>query len=134
MFTTARDPDGPLKPAERLVHSVASTASALTLVLAGEADLATSADLRRTLVDLVESSHVPVVVVDMSEVRFIDAAAVGVLVTAHAEAAARGHQLYVDGLRGIPAQVFEILALDWLRLPQPGAAPVAVAAVSRGKR
>jgi anti-anti-sigma factor len=110
-------PEGPLTSAGQLVYSVVSTASALTLVLAGDVDLANSAELRRTLVDLVESSHPPVVVVDMSEVRFLGAVAVGVIVTAHAVATARGRQLYVDGLRGIPARVFEILALDWLGLP-----------------
>jgi anti-anti-sigma factor len=109
-----------MKPAAELIYSVASTACTLTLVLAGELDLATSAELRRKLVDLVESGRAPVVVVDLSEVCFIDAAAVGVIVGVRAVAAARGRQLYVDGLRGNPARVFEILALDWLRLSDPG--------------
>jgi anti-anti-sigma factor len=101
----------------QLTHSVVSTASAVVLVLAGVVDFAMSAELRRTLDDLVRSSHAEVVVVDLSEVRLIDAAAVGVIVSAHASAAARGRQLYVDGLGALPARVFAILGLDSLRLP-----------------
>jgi anti-anti-sigma factor len=114
---TARDLDRPATPADPLIHSVAYHASAVVLVLAGDVDLATSDELGRRLRDLVESGDAQVVVVDMSEVRFIDAAAVGVIVTAHAAAAARGRHLYVDGLRDRPARVFQILRLDWLRLP-----------------
>jgi anti-anti-sigma factor len=103
-----------------LIHSVASRGSAAVLVLAGEVDFATADEFRRRLGDLVESSDAPVVVVDLSEVGFIDAAAVGVIVSAHATAAACGRHLYVDGLRAGPARVFEIVGLDWLRLPHSG--------------
>jgi anti-anti-sigma factor len=117
---TARELDDQAAPAAPLVYSVVSTASAVVLVLAGDVDLATSEELRRSLGDVIESSGAPLVVVDLSEVRFIDAAAIGVIVGGHAAAAARGRRLYVDGLQGRPARVFEILGLDWLRLPGRG--------------
>jgi anti-anti-sigma factor len=117
---TARELDDQAAPAAPLVYSVVSTASAVVLVLVGDVDLATSEELRRSLRDVIESSGAPLVVVDLSEVRFIDAAAIGVIVGGHAAAAARGRRLYVDGLQGRPARVFEILRLDWLRLPGRG--------------
>jgi len=63
------------------------------------------------------------VVLDMSQVRFIDAAAVRVILSAHAAAAACGRRLYVDGLRAGPARVFELLGLGWLRWPSLSASP-----------
>jgi len=100
-----------------LTHSVVSTASAVVFVLAGVVDFATAADLRGRLDDLLESNDAEVVVIDMSEVRLIDAAAIGVIVSARASAAAYGRQLYVDGLQALPARVFAILGLDCLQLP-----------------
>jgi len=58
------------------------------------------------------------VVLDMSQVRFIDAAAVRVILSAHAAAAACGRRLYVDGLRAAGSGV---------RAPRAGLATVAVA-------
>ena len=108
------------QPAAPLIHSEASAASAVILALAGEVDFATSGELQQRLAELLEASDAPVVVVDMSEVRFIDAAGVGVIVSAHAAAAAHGRHLYVTGLRATPARVFELLGLGWLRVPHCG--------------
>jgi anti-sigma B factor antagonist len=117
---TAGDLDRQPTATVPLIHSVASPGSTVVLVLVGEVDFATSDEFRRRLGDLIESSDAPVVVVDLSEVQFIDAAAVGVIVSARAAVAACGRNLYVDGLRAGPARVFEILGLDWLRLPHRG--------------
>lgn len=108
-----------------LPYSLTATDSVVVLALSGDVDMAMSADLRRVLGDLSEtghpdlgSGHPDVIVVDLSEVRLIDAEIIGVIVSAHRAALARGRQLYVDGLRALPARVFAVLGLDGLRLPQ----------------
>jgi anti-sigma B factor antagonist len=79
--------------------------------VAGELDLSTSAELRQRLMKVVESGR-GAVVLDLSDVRFIDAHSVGLIVAACAAARCRGRRLEVDGLRGIPARVFGLLELE----------------------
>src|SRR5262249_19235910 len=70
--------------------------------VAGELDFATSTELGQRLLNVVESGAA-VVVLDLSELRFIDAHCVGLIVAAWEAARCRGRRLEIDGLRGIPA-------------------------------
>jgi anti-sigma B factor antagonist len=88
-----------------------STDTAAVLSPAGELDLDTAGALERSLADLVESTDRPVVLVDLAAVDFIDASCITVIVRARAAARSRRKALYVQGLRGVPAQVFDALGL-----------------------
>jgi anti-sigma B factor antagonist len=80
--------------------------------VAGELDLSTSEELHHRLMTVVESGPAALVVLDLSDVRFIDAHSVGLIVAAWAAAKCRGGRLAVDGLRGIPARVFGLLGVE----------------------
>jgi anti-anti-sigma factor len=79
--------------------------------LAGELDLSTVAQLRRRLLRIAESST-RAVVVDMADVRFIDAGTVGVILGARSILQARGLGLRLEGLHGVPAKLVQLLQLE----------------------
>lgn len=85
---------------------------AVVVRVAGELDLSTSAEWRRKLMKLAESDPYTVAVLDLSDVQFIDAHSVGLIVAACSAARKRGRRLEVDGLQGIPAVVFRRLGLE----------------------
>jgi anti-anti-sigma factor len=80
--------------------------------LAGELDLSTSAELCRRLSQVARTGGGSRIVLDLSDVHFIDAHSVGVIVGAREAAAARGGTLLVAGLRALPARVFSLLGLE----------------------
>ena len=84
---------------------------AVVVCLAGELDIAT-VELEPLLLRVAESGPAATIVLDMSEVLFIDAYSIGVIVRAWAAARARGRVLQVDGLRGLPARVFRLVGLE----------------------
>jgi anti-anti-sigma factor len=84
---------------------------AAVVCLAGELDLATAAELRQ-LLKVAESGTAATVVLDMSDVRFIDAHSIGLIVGASKAAKVRGRVLQVDGLDGLPARVFRLVGLE----------------------
>jgi anti-sigma B factor antagonist len=51
------------------------------------------------------------VLLDLSNVTFIDSTGIGALVALHKKLAARGHRLKISGLRGQPLQLFINLKL-----------------------
>jgi anti-anti-sigma factor len=87
-------------------------AGGIVVHLAGELDLSNSAELRQRLMKVVESGRAAVVVLDLSNVSFIDAGSAGVIVEAWTAARCCGRRLVVDGLRGTPALVFGLLGLE----------------------
>lgn len=87
---------------------------AVVVYLAGELDMFTLPYFRRQLFGLVESVVAGTVVLDLSELQFIGASSVEVILSARKAADARGRVLSVAGLHGISARVFEILGLDSL--------------------
>jgi anti-sigma B factor antagonist len=84
---------------------------AAVVCLAGELDLSTAAELRQVL-RVAESGTAATVVLDMSDVRFIDAHSIGLIVGASKAAKVRGRVLQVDGLDGLPARVFRLVGLE----------------------
>ena len=91
---------------------------AVVVSLAGEVDLA-AVELEPLLLQVAESGPAATIVLDMSELGFIDAYSVGVIVNAWKAAKARGRVLRVDGLQGEPARVFRLAGLEPLLARRP---------------
>jgi len=85
---------------------------AVVIRLAGEMDLSTAAELRQLLRADAETDTAATIVLDMSEVSFIDAHSIGVILHAGMAAEVRGQVLQVDGLCGLPARVIRLLGLE----------------------
>jgi anti-anti-sigma factor len=94
----------------------------LVVVLTGELDLAVAAELRRRLAEVVRSARTATIELDLAAVRFIDAHCIGLIVAARDAARRDGRELWVVGLRGLPAKVFALVGLDTL-LTRPVAGP-----------
>lgn len=92
---------------------------AVVVSLAGELDLA-AVELEPLLLRVAESGHAATIVLDMSELGFIDAYSVGVIVSAWKAAKARGRVLRVDGLHGLPARLFRLVGLEPVLACRPG--------------
>ena len=86
--------------------------------LRGELDLATVHDVRQ-LLDKARRTQASKVLVCLGGVSFVDAATVGVIVSAWSAARDSGQQLRVEGLVEQPARVFDVLGLRGLLVP-PG--------------
>jgi len=87
---------------------------------AGELDIATAGGLRDRLRAAVELEGVSTIVVDFSDVTFVDAYSIGVIVSAWNEAAARGRLLRVVRLSGMAAKLFVAVGLGALCSPEDG--------------
>jgi anti-anti-sigma factor len=80
--------------------------------LVGELDMPAWAELGERLMRVAECEASATVVLDMSDVRFMDAHSAGLIITAWAAAHGRGRVLQVDGLHGIAARVFALLGCE----------------------
>lgn len=113
-----RPPDYPVSLADGqppLAWSSWRTATAEVVHLVGDLDLSTAPRLRRLLSDAATRDTAIDLVLDFTEVRFVDAHCVGVIEQAWATAKVRGRTLSVRGVHGLPARVFDILGLrSWL--------------------
>lgn len=102
----------------------------VVLHLAGELDVATRPDLGRWLLDVVESENAGSILVNLSNVSFIDAISIGLIMRARAAAKMRGRLLQVDGLQGLHAQMFKVLGLEAVVRPS---APSPTTEVTSGR-
>ncbi|HEY3941161.1 MAG TPA: STAS domain-containing protein [Acidimicrobiales bacterium] len=75
--------------------------------LRGELDLLS----RHRLIDLLARLRGPTLVVDLTDLSFIDASGVGALIMAWRQARASGDQLVARGATGMVRRVFELLDL-----------------------
>jgi anti-anti-sigma factor len=91
---------------------------AVVVSLAGEVDLA-AVELEPLLLQVAESGPAATIVLDMSELDFIDAYGIGTIVNAWKVAKARGRVLRVEGLRGLPARVFRLAELEPMLVRPP---------------
>jgi anti-anti-sigma factor len=103
----------------RLLWSQRTVGDAVEVRLAGELDLSTATEFRKRLLRVAHSEAATTIVLDLSQVGFIDALSTGVIVGAHTAAESRGRRLQIDGLHGSPARVFDMLGLDWMRVRRP---------------
>ncbi len=78
-----------------------------TIALAGEMDLANAPDVERELVRA-ESTNATAIVVDLSELTFMDSTGIRLLITAHARSREDGGRLQ---LIRPPARVFRVLCI-----------------------
>jgi anti-sigma B factor antagonist len=93
----------------------------LVVTIAGELDLAVSAELRERLGEAVRSARTATIELDLAAVRFIDAHCIGLIVAAAHAARRDGRVLRVVRLRGLPAKVFALIGFDaWLTHTVPG--------------
>jgi anti-sigma B factor antagonist len=79
--------------------------------LAGDLDIVTSGDVKRELAQLVDAGHTSLVL-DLSDVGFVDSSGLGALVAIHRHAESQGGRFAV---RAVPPQVqrlFQITRLD----------------------
>ena len=106
---------------------------AVVIHLAGEMDLSTAAELRR-LLEVVETDTAATIVLDMSEVSFIDAHSIGVILHAWTAAEVRGQVLQVDRLRGLPARVVRLLGLESTLCAGAGSPPQRMPVDEEGRR
>jgi anti-sigma B factor antagonist len=102
-----RDPEAPAE-----FRRVETEGHAL-LVARGDIDVYTSPDFRAALYGLVDSGDDPVVI-DFSEVSFIDSSGLGVLVGALKRARERDGEIELRGLSSTTRKVLEITGLTSL--------------------
>ena len=98
----------PTSPSQ--LEIVERTESAAAARLSGDLDIVTSDDVKRELVELIDAGH-PALVLDLSDVGFVDSSGLGVLVAVHRHAESKGGGFVV---RSAPPQVrrlFEITRL-----------------------
>ena len=86
-------------------------ASHLVVVLEGEFDALAVAELRPEL-EQIQQEHVGNVVVDLSEVSFIDSSGIGALVFLYKRLVERGSNLALLGVNGQPLELLRMLRID----------------------
>ena len=98
-----------------LTTRVSRAGSTVSVAVCGELDLATAEALRRCLVPLVKADPPPArLVLDLSELAFLDASGVSALLTAQRALAARGGQLVLRSPSRLVRRVVKVLDLDQL--------------------
>jgi len=97
--------------AGEIIKGVSHKGQAVVLVLAGEIDMNCSVILRNRLRDLLRDNP-PVLVVDMTEVEFMDSSGLGTLVEALRWSRRNGGQLKLVGLAESVRSIFEISRLE----------------------
>ena len=94
----------------RLVTSQRFTDDAAVIGLSGDLDLATAPELRTALHEaLTERTKI---IVDMSELRFLDSTGLGVLVRVHKKAKAAGGLVAFTSVPGNVVKILEVTCLD----------------------
>lgn len=78
-----------------------------TIALAGEMDLANAADVELELIRA-EATNATQIVIDLSELAFMDSTGIRLLITAHARSRTDGHRLV---LIRPPARVLRVLTI-----------------------
>ncbi|MGH3655312.1 MAG: STAS domain-containing protein, partial [Micromonosporaceae bacterium] len=94
----------------RLVTSQRFTETAVVIGLSGDLDLATAPELRTALLEaLTERDNI---VVDMSDLRFLDSTGLGVLVRVHKKAKALNGVVAFAAVPGNVVKILEVTCLD----------------------
>lgn len=118
----ADDQDGCEIGMARFEARTSSEPGRVTVALAGECDLATRDALATALRAAVKTA--PLVVVDMSDLEFLDSSGLHSIVGAHHEAQDRGGQLWVVNATGTVAHVLDLTGVgELLGPPIDGSGP-----------
>jgi anti-sigma B factor antagonist len=94
----------------RLVSSQRLTPAAVVVMLSGDLDLATAPELRNALQEALTER--PNLVLDMSDLRFLDSTGIGVLVRIHKRASAVGGALVFAEVPNNVVKILEVTCLD----------------------
>jgi anti-sigma B factor antagonist len=115
---------------ELLSLTIEAGSQGTTVSVAGEIDLLTAPSLRRCLDSIAGD-----VVVDLTEVPFVDSQAIGLLVAEHKRRVAAGEHLVVSGSSAMALRSFKITGVDQLLdLHGDSAGPATKPAWSKGSR
>jgi anti-sigma B factor antagonist len=98
-------------PPEFAITEQGSQAGHHVIAARGEIDLFTAPDLKQVLTDAIEGGEHRVVI-DLSEVSFLDSTALGVLIGAVKRLRSRGGALAIVNTEPSIAKTFEITGLD----------------------
>jgi anti-anti-sigma factor len=110
--------DGRYDPAQRMGVECTVAGPIARVRLTGEFDFGNTTRVQASLVEAVGEPGVQQVIIDLSELNFLDASGAGALIRAKRRADERGLSMYVIGAQGVPLLVLEILgAQDLLRRP-----------------
>jgi anti-sigma B factor antagonist len=82
--------------------------------LSGELGLAEAARLRAQLLDVISETSERVVIVDLSDVAFLDSTAIGVIIGARKRLLTQGRQLWLAGPSDTAYRTLRTLSLDKL--------------------
>jgi len=93
----------------------------VTVELVGELDIATADTLRRVLLDLVVAQAERTVVLDLSELEFVDSTGLSVFIDAHKRLVSEGGSLRLYGPRPGVSKVMSITGVSQL-IPVDGTA------------
>jgi anti-anti-sigma factor len=115
---TGADTEGATKPMAQFEARTSAQAGRTVVALTGECDLAVSDELTSALLSAVRDA--PVVIVDLSGLRFLDSSGVHGLVTAHHAARAAGRRLYAVAPHGMVATVLDVTGVGALLSPPAG--------------
>jgi len=94
-----------------LEHSVSAQGDVTVLSLKGRLDALRVGQVREELTGLPDKGHLKIVI-DVSELEWIDSSGVGTLVSLYKMARAKGGAVNVAGLQRQPKEIFRLLRLD----------------------
>ena len=80
----------------------------------GDLDLAAVSTLEREWWEVIDRYHPQALVIDLSDVSFLDCSGIGVLMRAYTRQRAHGGRLEVRSARGLPRRVLAIAGVDVL--------------------
>jgi anti-sigma B factor antagonist len=92
---------------ELLSLKIESASAHTTVRASGDVDMETAPSLRECLASLAGN-----VVVDLSEVTFLDSTAMSVLIAEHKSRVASGYSLVITGSSPMALRVFELTGID----------------------
>lgn len=93
--------------AELLSLQIEPGSTHTTVRASGDVDMATAPSLRECLASLAGN-----VVVDLSEVTFLDSTAMSVLIAEHKRRVGAGHSLVITGSSPMALRIFELTGVD----------------------
>jgi anti-sigma B factor antagonist len=97
-------------PESILDITVEHAGSEMLLKISGELDLSTAPSLR-ACIDTVDP-NVPLLTIDMGEIRFIDSTGLGLLAGTHHALSSSGRRLEIQSARGHTRKLLEVTGLD----------------------